>query len=220
MQARASYEAAASSLPVVDPPTENQNSICEETWSETSFPRAYTPSPTFSNYHPSASSSPTSMYSVSSADNEYNDVARRPPLRICTDMDYPKDYNTPITPLSAKVPSHRTPPSTKPTSSSTTWLQSRTYSRFSANLSSFSEMLAGHTAAIESLIAITREVQANRYNVAAKQARLPRYGEDELAKAKDLQMRIHRLRENGWRPREPFQPERYIQLCERALAEL
>lgn len=76
-------------------------------------------------------------------------------------------------------------------------------------------MLENHTITINSLIESTQEIQAHRYSV----KRLPSYGGDEAAKEADKRERIKRLREIGWK-RERFQPEKYQELCAKALAEL
>lgn len=49
--------------------------------------------------------------------------------------------------------------------------------------------------------------------------RLASYGEDEAAKEADKQARMVTLKAAGWR-RERFRPERYQDLCQRALEEL
>ena len=76
-------------------------------------------------------------------------------------------------------------------------------------------MLHSHIQAINSLIQATKEAQA------ANQAgrRLVSYGYSEEAKAADLKARIERLKKNGW-TRKRFRPERYQELCAKALAEL
>ena len=83
-------------------------------------------------------------------------------------------------------------------------------------------MVSNHICSIDRLLATVREAHANRYNNnKAHQARIttafPGYGVDE---ALDLKIRIHRLRENGWKIGGGFEPERYQRLCERALADL
>ncbi|KAL2041370.1 hypothetical protein N7G274_005752 [Stereocaulon virgatum] len=105
-------------------------------------------------------------------------------------------------------------PITFPTTS-TSWLHPRAYERYNTHLISFSEMLAKHIRTIDSLIQTTQETQAARYTI----KRMASYGDDEDARARDLKARIARLKAAGWR-RERFVPERYQELCEEALAEL
>lgn len=76
-------------------------------------------------------------------------------------------------------------------------------------------MLAAHIEVVKSLISAAEETQGNRYTA----RRLISYGSDGEARAEDMRDRIVKLRERGWK-REPFAPERYMNLCAKALSEL
>lgn len=213
--------------------------------SETASPRLYTPSegpstpsPTFSNFHSRAPSSPSSLYSKNSLDDKFDDTARRHALHLHTNIPFlppPQDHksksSTPTTPSPTKKPPPQLQKPSQPSPSTTTnafanttksWLQVRAQNRFNTNLLAFSEMVSNHICSIDSLLTTVREAHANRYNNTNKahQVRItafPGYGVDE---ALDLKIRIHRLRENGWKIGGGFEPERYQRLCERALADL
>ncbi len=86
---------------------------------------------------------------------------------------------------------------------------------YNAHLIAFTEMLSSHISTVDILIQTTREVQAMRYSA----KRLASYGADEAAKEADKQARMVELKATGWR-RERFRPERYQDLCQRALEEL
>lgn len=86
--------------------------------------------------------------------------------------------------------------------------------RYNAHLISFAGMLDYHLRVIDTLLHDTKTALANRYTC----IRLPSFA-DEEAKAADLRVRTERLKAGGWK-RERFAPERYQDLCERALAEL
>lgn len=248
IQARASYEAAASSLPSLEATPETEDSMDQGEWSEseTASPRLYTPSegpstpsPTFSNFYSPAPSSPSSLYSKSSPDDKFDDTARRHALHIHTNIPFlppPQEHNftssTPTTPPPTKKPPpqlqnrSQSSPCTAPNAFATateSWLQIRAQTRFNTSLLAFSEMVSNHICSIDSLLTTVREAHANRYNATNKkphQARMtafPGYGVDE---ALDLKIRIHRLRETGWKIGGRFEPERYQRLCERALADL
>ena len=76
-------------------------------------------------------------------------------------------------------------------------------------------MIVNHLSIIETLTQKTKGVQSARYFT----KRLASYGEDEETRAANLRFRIARLKANGWKM-ERFAPERYQELCARALAEL
>jgi len=76
-------------------------------------------------------------------------------------------------------------------------------------------MLTNHISTTENMIKTTREAQTMR-NFSRK---LMNYGDDEEDRAADLKARVARLKATGWR-RERFRPDRYQELCERALEEL
>lgn len=204
--------------------------------SETASPRLHTPSegpstpsPTFSFYS-RAPSSPSSVYSKTSLDDKFDDAARRHALLIDTNIPFlPPAQERKST---SSTPTPPPPPQSSPYTATNTfatttksWLQTRAQNRFNTNLLAFSEMVSNHIYSIDSLLTTVREAHANRYNKItnskAHQARIttafPGYGVDE---ALDLKIRIHRLRENGWKIGGGFEPERYQRLCERALADL
>lgn len=95
------------------------------------------------------------------------------------------------------------------------WLQARAYERYNNCLATFDEMIANHISTVDILIQKTRGVQNARYFT----KRLASYGDDEETKAANLRFRIARLKASGWKM-ERFAPERYRELCARALAEL
>ena len=95
------------------------------------------------------------------------------------------------------------------------WLQARSYERYNNCLATFAEMIANHISTVDMLIQKTRGVQSARYFT----KRLAGYGDDEETKAANLRFRIARLKASGWKM-ERFAPERYRELCARALAEL
>ncbi|KAL8680344.1 MAG: hypothetical protein Q9186_003465 [Xanthomendoza sp. 1 TL-2023] len=98
--------------------------------------------------------------------------------------------------------------------SSFTWLHQRSNDRYNTHIAEFADMLQAHIAAVEHALSIIRGVRANR-NI----KRLASFGADREARAVDLHARTIRLRANGWR-RERFVPDRYQELCAKALAEL
>lgn len=225
--AKASYEAAALSLPVVEYIADDHIFQNSDASSERSF-SIFNASMKTSTPSPSRPSSPTCFSSPSSVDShysfdDYQDVKRPPPLCINkTASSYSKpigDTSEPTTPVSRTLPSSSIP-NTRPSSitfsaSASAWLKSRAHDRYNAHLTSFAEMLTAHIIVVNSLIHTAEEVQDNRY--AAK--RLVSYGADSEAKAEDMRARIVKLRERGWQ-RERFAPERYMNLCEKALSEL
>ena len=95
------------------------------------------------------------------------------------------------------------------------WLQARSYERYNNCLAAFAEMIANHIEAVDALIEKTRGVQSARYFT----KRLASHGEDEESRAANLRFRIARLKASGWKM-ERFSPDRYQDLCARALAEL
>lgn len=182
----------------------------------------------------SPSNGPSSPSSVESENIPQDIVSMKPaPLRIRKSslptfeptVDNPDNQlffrafsRTPSTPPSTQLPS--TPPQSRPlsiafTPPSSVWLFNRARERYSIHLISFTEMLSNHISTVDILIRTTREAQAMRYFA----KRLASYGEDEAAKEADLQARRVKLKAAGWR-RERFRPEKYQDLCERALEEL
>ena len=82
-------------------------------------------------------------------------------------------------------------------------------------------MLIAHIEVVEGLVQGTEEAQANR--CAMTRSRSGWFGggdeEGEEARRMELRARVERGRKGGWR-RERFAPERYQELCARALGEL
>ena len=234
-QAKLSYQAAASSLPVMQSMTESQEDPDSDTSSGSALANSSTPRPVLSIPSPTRPSSPA--YSFTSHcysdwevpndnecnEKEYGDVPEPSPLRVrkTTHSDRLRPVSNISISSSKTLPSSppATPPPTSITfiSSDANWLQNRAYHRFSSQLVSFAEMLTAHIVIVDGLLLITEETQANRYAAAGK--RLPSYGADEDMRAEDRKWRIAHLREQGWR-RPRFQPQRYVALCERALEEL
>ena len=73
-------------------------------------------------------------------------------------------------------------------------------------------MLSNHISSVDALIQSSGAAQRMRYSAR-------KLDEDQTAKAADLKARIARLKSGGWM-RARFRPERYQELCERALEEL
>lgn len=234
-QAKLSYQAAASSLPVMESTTESHEDPDSDTSSGSALANSSTPRPALSIPSPTRPSSPAYSFTSHSYsdwdvpnynegnEKEYGDVTKPSPLRVHkTTQSYPPRPVSNVSISSSKTLPSSPPPTPPPTSitfvsSDATWLQNRAYHRFSSQLVSFAEMLTAHIVIVDGLLLSTEETQANRHAAAGK--RLPSYGADEDMRAEDRKWRIARLREQGWR-RPRFQPERYVALCERALEEL
>ena len=132
------------------------------------------------------------------------------PRMLSTEFDAP--YTPPSSPpLCNSVHMHT--PATTSSDSTTTWLHVRTLQRYNGHLRDFDEMLLKHIEAIDTLIESTEE--ANR---CAWKRSVSDNADDEV-KAPDRKARIKELVANGWN-RERFRPERYQELCAKALAEL
>ncbi|KAL8892039.1 MAG: hypothetical protein Q9215_001041 [Flavoplaca cf. flavocitrina] len=98
--------------------------------------------------------------------------------------------------------------------SSFKWLHQRSINRFNSHLEEFSTMLHRHIVSVEHAISNTRDAQSNRHG-----KRLASFGASPEARAADLRARIVRLKADGWK-RKRFAPERYQELCAKALSEL
>ena len=94
------------------------------------------------------------------------------------------------------------------------WLQARSCERYNKRLAAFAGVIANHVSTIEIQTRKTQEVQSARYFT----KRLASYGEDEETRAANMRFRIARLKASGWKM-ERFSPERYQELCAKALAE-
>ena len=84
-----------------------------------------------------------------------------------------------------------------------------------ADLAAFADMLDNHIATVNALIASTQANLAMR-NSGKRQAA---YEDDEVMEEADLEARVKRLKATEWK-RERFRPEKYQELCKRALEEL
>ncbi|MCJ1286685.1 hypothetical protein MMC26_006031 [Xylographa opegraphella] len=123
--------------------------------------------------------------------------------------------NPPCTPLPTSSYQPRTPATVTFSEGTTTWLQDRATQRYSTYAAEFEPMLLRHVEVVDMLIESTMKVQADRY--AGK--RSASSNDDGEASGGERRARLERLKANGW-TRERFRPERYQDLCARALAEL
>lgn len=98
--------------------------------------------------------------------------------------------------------------------SSYQWSQRRSAERYNEHLADFAKMLQGHITTVEELISTVKNFQADR-----RVKRFASLRDDKETRAADLGARILRLRAKGWK-RERFVPEKYQELCAKALAEL
>ena len=141
-----------------------------------------------------------------------------------------------LSPAPAPAPQHPlTPPSTPPLKSASSlsntsspilsasldytglWLHNRIAERYNTDLEDFAAMLARHVEVVNDLITATRAAQELKYSTRKPSSYSHHDGQD--AKAADLRVRISRLKDQGWK-RERFDPRKYEQLCDDALAEL
>jgi len=233
---KASYEAAALSLPVSDriadlyPTRDNDSWDTHSTSSTESDILGYYQSSPISSSPRDDASLPSSVESIKFPSET---ITLKPyPLRIRKstigvlastiestdghDMHLLNQF--PSTPPPAYRPA--TPPLPRPTPirfnhPPAAWLRVCSYERYNADLALFAEMLTNHISTTENMIKTTREAQTMR-NFSRK---LMNYGDDEEDRAADLKARVARLKATGWR-RERFRPDRYQELCERALEEL
>lgn len=241
-QAKVSYQAAASLLPQADvghqyrtqsdpdthstcstlseerydpwndcPPTSSGSSQCEELTTDTSLPSSID-----SHAFPQAGTKliPSSLRirNVPSFRDELTDSGDdEQSLSPCIHSQSPPQKHR----ASTAAQSDSRPTSITFSASVDTWLQARSYERYNSCLAAFAEVIANHISTVDALIQKTRGVQSARYFT----KRLASYGEDEETKAANLRFRIARLKAGGWKM-ERFAPERYQELCARALAEL
>jgi hypothetical protein len=236
-EAKISYLAASSSLPIADKISYEDS----EDWDhESAFTNTSSASEESAilNYYQSNPHVPDRLgYATSPSSVDSNDTVRkmkslRPStLHIRKPIIFTNQQTGELMHLGQFPAPPDTPPFTPPprstslqtttpapitfSTTSTSWLHSRTYERYNTHLLSFSEMLAKHIRTIDTLIQATQEAQVARHTV----KRMATYGDDEDARARDLKARIARLKAGGWR-RERFVPEKYQDLCEEALAEL
>ncbi|MCJ1391189.1 hypothetical protein MMC18_004051 [Xylographa bjoerkii] len=121
----------------------------------------------------------------------------------------------PKTPLPNTSYELRTPATVTFSECTTTWLHDRATQRYNAHVVDFEQMLHNHVEVVDMLIRATAEVQADRHPDKTPTSS----SNDDEARAADRGARIEKLKANGWK-RERFRPERYQDLCARALAEL
>ncbi|MCJ1438320.1 hypothetical protein MMC27_007708 [Xylographa pallens] len=157
-------------------------------------------------------------------DPDFGSPLRKPaPLRVVKRVSMlatpPQEHDAhqspPCTPLSTTSYQSRTPATVTFSECTTTWLQDRATQRYSAHAADFEPMLLRHVEVVDILMKSTMEVQANRHTAKASASSI----DDGQTRAADRQARIEKLKANGWK-RERFRPERYQDLCARALAEL
>ena len=225
-----SYQAAASILPLADAvgsyDTYDDGSCSDHSSSstESEILDYYQSSPRPSSPRDDASL-PSSVESVHSSQG----IAplKPPPLPIrkspITDdsfdrVSYQASVGAPPGPpptLQPPTPPHFSPTSISFRNATSTWLRNCSLECYNAHLVSFANMLTNHILSVETLIQRSREAQAMEFFA----KRVTSHGEDESVKAADLKVRIMALKAAGWK-RERFRPERYQDLCERALEEL
>ena len=87
--------------------------------------------------------------------------------------------------------------------------------RFNTHVVDFEQMLQRHVEVVDMLIKSTMEVQADSHTVKRSDSQV----NDEETRTADRRAKIEKLKANNWK-RERFRPERYQDLCARALAEL
>lgn len=218
-RAKASYLSAAASLPesnfstsdLVDHHSDDSSDNTTE-----SFGLPSRPSTPCLNRAPSSAypSSPSSVESVEDFLHNQEDIPKPSPLRINKVQRLGSILDTPTTPRPTRPISVASAKSVTFAPSTSTWLQERSLDRYNAHLISFASMLDHHIRVVDTLLDDVKIAQANRYTC----TRLPSYA-DEETKTADLRVRIGELKAKGWK-RERFAPERYQELCERALAEL
>lgn len=230
LQAKESYQKAASSLPPRDPFVHPAVHRTNDIASELSSPGSDT-ADRCSNPSPLPPNSPPSSPSFSSLDPhrsfEASPPAKRPPplrinqkpaLRLITSISTPP--HTPPTQVSPDCSSR----SASITFSATTsiWLRTRTRERFNTHLDSFRDMLVRHVDVVEGLTRIAEETQRNRWAPKRPGDFTVVFGDGDMGcdeERRSATTAVIRGRERGWaRPR--FQPERYKVLCKQALSEL
>jgi len=241
-EAKSSYQAAASSLPVADisPDLEEDDNYSYVTYASSESDSDLDSCEILDYYQsvPDASTPPQYATSPSSVDSydfpQEEKCLKLSPSRLPRSFSFVGDWrkeDLKTKQLSNTLSSFPTPPKHPPftptpipanrpqsitfTPSTSTWLRSRIYERYNASLATFAEMLANHIESVNALIQKAEEGHATRYTV---KRMLSFYG-DEEAKAADIKARILRLRAVGWRI-ERFEPERYQDLCAAALGEL
>ncbi|CAD6564342.1 MAG: hypothetical protein ASARMPREDX12_002631 [Alectoria sarmentosa] len=235
-QARASYQAAASSLPQADCGPEHHDQFAADTRSSCSTlsdegSDSCTDRGLSQPEHPDPDTSSPS--SIPSCGFPQPGTKLRPSiLRVRTISSFRDElaesgdddqsvspcicpHTPPQQRCASTIHSESRPTSITFSVSVDSWLQARSYERYNNRLAAFAEVIANHISAVDILIQKTQGVQSARYFT----KRLASYGEDEESRAANLRFRIARLKANGWKM-ERFAPSKYQELCARALAEL
>ena len=230
LQAKVSYQKAASSLPLGDHCSHPLDHQTNDAASELSSPDS-DEAHDCSNPSPLSPNSPPSSPSPSSVDS-HDSFGAYPPVRRPSPLRINKK------PTLHLIPAISTPPHTPPTqispdfssrsasitlsASTSIWLRSRARERFNTQIDSFRDMLARHVDVVEGLVRAAEEAQKNQWtrkhlrNATAVIGDCDNWGDEDR---KSPVGAVIRGRERGWaRPR--FQPERYQSLCEQALSEL
>ncbi|KAM0804029.1 hypothetical protein BDR22DRAFT_641403 [Usnea florida] len=239
-QARTSYQAAALSLPQAefaydfhDQSDINTRSTCSSLEDEGSdYLNHYPSESSGSSQHrdPSLKSSPVSnkldyfpqadtklrpssprIRNIPSCNGELTDSGDD---ERCT-LPHTRSYSPEHQRHAPLVDSDSRPTSIAFSFSGDSWRQARSYERYNKRLAAFAGVIDNHVSTIEVQTRKTQEVQSARYFT----RRLASYGEDEETRAANMRFRIARLKASGWKM-ERFSPERYQDLCAKALAEM
>ncbi|KAG7005992.1 hypothetical protein G7Y79_00017g043740 [Physcia stellaris] len=195
-------------------------------------PPTLTPSPSISSSL-NLSSPNYSLASSSSLTPTTKRRLRPSPLRIPKTPTFNPSttsiYTTqPTTPPSQIIPSDLNSTPSRPLSvtfstSSTLWLQNRALDRYHGHLITLANMLIAHIEVVDILIQAAEEAQMNRPKLRRFASSNGGFGaldeEGEETRSRELRASIERGRARGW-VRERFDPERYRELCARALGEL
>ncbi|KAL9611541.1 MAG: hypothetical protein Q9167_003825 [Letrouitia subvulpina] len=226
------YEAAATSLPKSHQACSTDRNNYEDSSSKDSCSSRSSNSSTRTRYNPNRTGFPSSPSSVASSTSLTftNPNAPQTSLLYIHDLQRSPAANPKTSPALPKSSRDTKPPpkwqTTPPDSAadfsandlstpSDSWSYNRSNERYQQLLVDFADMLAAHITAISSLIESVSHIQATRDTT----KRLASCGEDQEARAADRAVRIARLKAQGWR-RERFAPERYQELCERAVEEI
>jgi len=236
-EAKSSYQAAASSLPIADITPEIDDD--DDNFSYITYASSDSDESEILDYYkfaPDLSTPPAYVTSPSSVEScDFGQEVKRlrtSPLCLPRSSSFVGEWrkeDRKIVQFDNTIDSFPTPPKSLPMTPTSVarpqsvhlhaleleLLHSRIHERYNASLATFAELLANHTHSIDLLIQKAQEADANRYTI---KRQLSFYG-DEEAKASDIKARISRLKAIGWR-RARFLPERYQDLCAAALAEL
>ncbi|MCJ1478501.1 hypothetical protein MMC13_007181 [Lambiella insularis] len=154
-------------------------------------------------------------------DPAFGSPVRRPsPLRVLKSVlktgPFAADgsQTPPLTPPPKRNLQISTPAAITFSASTTSWLHDRALQRYNAHSNDFDQMLHRHVEVVDTLIKSTLEVEAERY-----QKRPSKSSNGDEGRRLEKRARIEKLKAKEWR-RERFRPERYQELCAKALAEL